>query len=83
MSFSSSVVSLEWHQNNLVLKRGASSLVINAENVQTLRTQNSETEFNEFFRTKALQNREARRVFESWERKDAELLAKIYKEMMN
>jgi hypothetical protein len=83
MSFSSTVVNLEWHQNNLVLKRGASSLIINAENVQTLRTQNNETEFNEFFRTKALENREARRVFESWERKDSELLSKIYKEMSN
>jgi hypothetical protein len=83
MSFTSAVVNLEWNQNNLILKRGASSLVINAENVQSLRTQESESTFNEYFRTKALQNREARRVFEAWERKDKELLAKLYKEMMN
>jgi hypothetical protein len=81
MVFNSDVVNIEWNRNNLILKRGASSLVINAENVQSLRTQDTENGFNEFFRTKALQNREARRVFEAWERKDKELLAKLYKEM--
>ena len=81
MSFSSTVVNIEWNRNNLILKRGASTLIINAENVQSLRTQDSETNFIEFFRTKALENREARRVFEAWERKDKELLAKLYKEM--
>lgn len=83
MTFTSPVVMLEWNRNNLILKRGASSLVINAENVQSLRTQDTEQAFNEFFRTKALQNREARRVFEAWERKDKELLTKLYKEMMS
>jgi hypothetical protein len=81
MAFTSEAVSIEWNRNNLILKRGASTLVINAENVQSLRTQDSENEFNSFFRSKALQNREARRVFEAWERKDKELLAKLYKEM--
>jgi len=83
MVFSSAVVTLEWNRNNLILRRGASSLLIDAEKVQTLRTQDSEEEFNNYFRTTALQNREARRVFEAWERKDAELLAKLYKEMDN
>lgn len=83
MTFSSSVVSLEWNRNNLILKRGASSLVINAENVQSLRTQDNEADFIDFFRKKALENREARRVFEAWERKDKELLGKIYKEMIS
>ena len=82
MTFQSDAVALEWNRNNLILKRGASNLVINAENVQSLRTQESEDDFSAFFRTKALQNREARRVFEAWERKDKELLNKIYKEMM-
>ena len=83
MTFQSKAIELEWNRNNLILKRGASNLVINAENVQSLRTQDNETEFNEFFRTKALQNREARRVFEAWERKDKDLLTKIYSEMMS
>ncbi|APJ03456.1 hypothetical protein [Silvanigrella aquatica] len=83
MVFTSSAVTLEWNRNNLILKRGASQILINAENVQSLRTQENEETFVQFFRTTALQNREARRVFLSWERKDTELLTKIYKEMMS
>lgn len=81
MVFSSNAVDLEWNRNNLILKRGASTLVINPEHVVTLRTQDSQEAFNNFFLTTALQNREARRVFQAWERKDAQLLAKIYTEM--
>ena len=83
MVFTSSAITLEWNRNNLILRRGASQILINAENVQSLRTQETEGSFIEFFRTTALQNREARRVFLSWERKDNELLNKIYKEMMS
>ncbi|MES2614248.1 MAG: hypothetical protein V4591_02415 [Bdellovibrionota bacterium] len=82
MVFTSTAVNIEWNRNNLVIKRGASTLVINAENVQNLRTQDSEASFVDFFRKKALENREARRVFEAWERKDKELLTKLYKEMI-
>lgn len=81
MTFSSTAVSLEWNRNNLILRRGASQILINVENVQSLRSQESEESFNQFFRTTALQNREARRVFSSWERKDDALLHKIYKEV--
>jgi len=83
MVFTSSAITLEWNRNNLILRRGASQILINAENVQSLRTQESEDSFVQFFRTTALQNREARRVFLAWERKDTELLNKIYKEMMS
>lgn len=81
MTFHSNAATLEWNQNNLILRRGASSLIINAENVQELRTAGSEDAFKSFFMTKALQNREARRVFQAWERKDASLLDKLYQEM--
>ena len=81
MSFHSEIVDLEWNRNNLILKRGQSSLVINPENVQSLRTMDSEENFTQFFLNSALQNREARRVFKSWERKDKDLLKKIYTEM--
>ncbi len=83
MAFTSEAVELEWNRNNMILKRGASTLVINAENVQSLRTQDNQEQFIAFFRTTALQNREARRVFEAWERKDGELINKLYKEMMS
>ncbi|MEY4064741.1 MAG: hypothetical protein RIR26_949 [Pseudomonadota bacterium] len=81
MAFNSLAVSLEWQLNNMILRRGASVLMIEAANVQVLRTLKEKNEFTEFFRTKALVNREARRVFESWERKDKDLLDKLYGEM--
>ena len=80
MAFQSSVVQLEWRENHLVLRRGASSLVINPEHVQQLRISTEEPAFFDYFMNTALQNREARRVFEAWKRKDPELLFKIYKE---
>lgn len=83
MVFSSSAITIEWNRNNLILRRGASQILINAEHVQNLRIQDSEDAFSQFFRTTALQNREARRVFLAWERKDSELLKKIYNEMMS
>lgn len=81
MAFNSSAVSLEWKMNNLILRRGTSVLMIEAANVQVLRTLKEKNDFNEFFKTKALVNREARRVFEAWERKDKDLLDKLFGEM--
>ena len=81
MAFNSLAVSLEWKLNNLIMRRGASVLMIEAANVQVLRTLKEKNEFNEFFRTKALVNRDARRVFEAWERKDTGLLEKLFGEM--
>jgi len=81
MAFNSMAVSLEWKMNNLILRRGASMLMIEAANVQVLRTLKEKNDFNEFFKTKALVNREARRVFEAWERKDKDLLEKLFGEM--
>lgn len=81
MTFNSLAVSLEWKHNNLIMRRGASVLMIEAANVQVLRTLKEKNEFNEFFRTKALVNRESRRVFEAWERKDTGLLEKLFGEM--
>ena len=83
MAFTSSVVTLEWNRNNLILKRGESVLLIDAEKVQALRSLKDRVEFENNWRTVALQNREARRVFEAWERKDAELVGKLHKEMID
>ena len=80
MVFQSNVIELEWNRNHLVLKRGQSSLVIDPEKVQNLRIQSDMHAFSEYFLNTALVNREARRVFEAWKRKDPDLLAKIYKE---
>jgi hypothetical protein len=81
MAFESTAVTIEWNRNNLILKRGASMLVIEADKIQGLRELKEETAFNEFWRGQALQNREARRVFEAWERKDVALLAKVRTEV--
>jgi len=83
MAFTSSVVTLEWNRNNLILKRGESVLLIDAEKVQVLRGLKDRGEFETNWRTTALQNREARRVFEAWERKDADLVGKLHKEMID
>ena len=81
MTFESKAVNIEWNRNNLILKRGASMLVIEAEKIQNLRELKVEEEFNSYWRTSALQNREARRVFEAWERKDEALLQKVRAEV--
>lgn len=81
--FESNAVTLQWNRNNLILARGSSQLLIKAEDVQALRGLTENKEFEEYFRTKALMNREARRVFEAWERKDKELLPKLHKEVIS
>jgi len=81
MAFVSNVVSFEWNRNNILLKRGTSFLMIEAEKVQELRLFKAQGEFSEFFTTKALVNREARRLFESWLRKDKDLLEKLFQEV--
>jgi hypothetical protein len=81
MPFSSSAVQVEWNQNNFIMKRGDSILLIESEKVTQLRTLKDQPAFEEFFRNQALVNREARRVFQAWERKDNQLLNKIREEM--
>lgn len=43
MTFASTAVSIEWNRNSLILKRGASMLLIEAENVNVLRTLKEKT----------------------------------------
>lgn len=81
--FTSNAVSLEWNQNNLVLRRGDSVLLIESDKVNELRTRKEAPSFEEYFRTTALVNREARRVFQAWERKDSQLLHKLYQEVLS
>jgi hypothetical protein len=83
MTFASSAVKLEWNQNNMILKRGQTVIMIDAEKVQNLRVLSDEQAFFDYWRTAALQNREARRVFEAWERKDSELIQKIKQEVLS
>lgn len=82
MAFSSPAVALRWDRNNLILTRGTSQLLIKSDDIQALRGLKDAPAFNEYFQTKALVNREARRVFQAWERKDGELLQKLHKEIL-
>ena len=81
--FASTAVSLEWNQNNMILKRGESMLLIESDKINELRTRKDNAAFEEYFRTTALVNREARRVFLAWERKDAALMSKLYQEVLS
>ncbi len=81
MPFASEVVSFQWFQNSVVLRRGQTTIQVLPEDAATLRTMKEKETFIEFFRATALKNREARRVFEAWERKDTQLLSKVYQEM--
>lgn len=83
MAFTSNAVQLNWDRNNLIISRGMSQLLIKAEDIQALRALTSSDEFKSYFLTKALVNREARRVFSSWERKDSNLLPKLHSEIRN
>ena len=80
MSFDSKACELEWNNNNLILRRGQSILMITPEHVQTLQTMQDQADFTDYLTTKALVNREARRVYQSWTRKDRDLTAKIFNE---
>jgi hypothetical protein len=81
MSFNSDTVTLQWFQNSVVLRRGQTNIQIIPDDTATLRTLKDRDAFVGYFRETALKNREARRVFESWERKDATLLTKIHNEL--
>jgi len=82
MVFSSSATTLNWSHDKLVLSRGTSQLLISLEHIQKLRDLKELNDFSTYFRTQALVNRPARRVFEAWERKDSLLLKKLQEEML-
>ncbi len=81
MTFNSDSVTLQWFQNSVVLRRGQTNIQIVPDDTSTLRTLKDKEAFIAYFRATALKNREARRVFESWERKDSALLNKIFQEL--
>lgn len=81
MTFSSNAVAFRWENNSVILQRGTTVIQIIPEDATQLRTMKDNLQFTEYFQTTALKNREARRVFQSWERKDSQLLHKVFSEM--
>lgn len=66
------------YQGALVLRARGSELIILPNFVHTLQNTGEPKEFAKFFLSEALVNRPARKLFDSWLRKDLELWKKIY-----
>ena len=66
------------YEGALILRARGSELVILPTFVHTLQNTEEPKEFAKFFLGEALVNRPARKLFDSWLRKDLELWKKIY-----
>lgn len=66
-------------QDNLVLRARGSELLILAHHVHSLKKLTTPKEFGNYFMNDALINRPARKLFDAWLRKDANLWQRIYK----
>jgi hypothetical protein len=66
------------YQGALVLRARGSELIILPNFVHTLQNTQEPKEFAKFFLGEALVNRPARKLFDSWLRKDLDLWKKIY-----
>jgi outer membrane biosynthesis protein TonB len=67
------------NDGSFVLQGKGSELLILAEHTHELRSRKVPKEFAAYFMSEALVNRPARKMFESWLRKDSELWRKIFK----
>lgn len=66
-------------QENIILRAGGSELLILATHVRKLQGLKNPRDFSQYFRSEALVNRPARKLFEAWLRKDQTLWPRIYK----
>lgn len=71
-------VSISFIKNHLWLRSGNSELLITPEHIVALHKRQDKKDFANYFLRQALLNRPARKLFQSWARKDAELWRKIY-----
>lgn len=71
-------VSIRFIKSHLWLRSGNSELLITPEHIVQLHKRHDKKEFAEYFLRQALLNRPARKLFQSWTRKDAELWRNIY-----
>ncbi|MDE3269174.1 MAG: hypothetical protein OYH77_02705 [Pseudomonadota bacterium] len=70
-------------KNHLWLRSGSSELIIIPEHVVELHKRHDKKEFARYFLNQALLNRPARKLFQSWARKDAMLWRNIYTLIIN
>lgn len=73
-----SKVSISFVKNHLWLQSGSSELLITPEHIVELHKRHDKKEFAGYFLRQALLNRPARKLFQSWLRKDAQLWQKLY-----
>ena len=71
-------VSIRFIKSHLWLRSGNAELLITPEHIVQLHKRHDKKEFADYFLRQALLNRPARKLFQSWTRKDAELWRKIY-----
>ena len=72
-------VQLFVHQGALILRASNSELIILPEHFSALQKLKNPQEFANYFRTKALVNRPARKLFDAWLRKDQNLWNGVFK----
>ncbi len=72
-------VTIDFYEQNLILRAGPAELYVLAEHVAELRKRSERSEFAAYFRNEALVNRPARKLFAAWLRKDRALWARIYR----
>ena len=71
-------VNISFIKNHLWLRSGNSELLITPEHIVALHKRHDKKDFANYFLRQALLNRPARKLFQSWARKDTELWRKIY-----
>ena len=65
-------------QGNVVLRARSSELLIISLHTTNLKKLTDLKEFGDYFMTKALVNRPARKLFEAWSRKDPTLQQRVF-----
>ncbi|MBI2603354.1 MAG: hypothetical protein HYW48_09895 [Deltaproteobacteria bacterium] len=73
------MVEIYYEQNTMVLQARSSELLIIPTHVEKLQTLKDIKEFAEYFLSKALVNRPARKLFSSWLRKEPGLWERVFK----
>ncbi|MFK7872047.1 MAG: hypothetical protein AB8C84_02600 [Oligoflexales bacterium] len=65
-------------QGHVILQNGHTELLILDQYVKELQQKQEKKPFAEYFRSTALVNRNARRLFDSWVRKEPKLWSRLY-----
>lgn len=70
-------------QNNLILRARGVELLVLPVHIDALKEKKESKDFAEYFLTKAMVNRSARKLYEAWLKKDPTLWKRVYHSVMN